>query len=476
MSNNKYNCKICGREFISTASIINHLRGKHQITKKNDAIKKYYDKYLKVSEEGICQVCKSLEKQTRFLSLNLGYNKVHKECGGRYSSIVGAETKKKLRKIECEKFLKENPPERNLCNCGKPKKFLEEKHYGKFTYQQTCGCKSCVNRCLFIKNIESIEKEKVIRLECQWCEKFFDKDENYINHVKKHIPPKSSKKIIEKIYIIYHNIDIPICPICCMNNCIFISWKEGFYIICKKCSNDNCLRLYENKRKVYGDDYMKKLLDKKSKSSSKSLKNFAMTERGKLFYKNLGKHNSKKMIVFNQTPQGKENIRKKAINQSCIMREKIKNGEFTPCITNSWTHRSAIININETIYKFRSTWEAVVYVYYRFIIISIIEYEKIRIQYIDKANKLRNYIVDFIIDDNKLLEVKPIERISDPNEILKIQAGFDYANKNNMSYILCTNDDVYTMYNSIQNSNIQENIKEQIKEQFGYYAKKRHNK
>lgn len=59
------------------------------------------------------------------------------------------------------------------------------------------------------------------------------------------------------------------------------------------------------------------------------------TDKAKDFYKKLGKLNSIKMKEFNQTPQGKANIEKNAIDQSKRMREKIANGEFTPNITNT---------------------------------------------------------------------------------------------------------------------------------------------
>lgn len=87
---------------------------------------------------------------------------------------------------------------------------------------------------------------------------------------------------------------------------------------------------------------------------------------------------------------------------SKILKEKIKNGEFTPNITNSWTRRNIEVQINGIKTKYRSSWEAA------FAMLNpIFQYEKIRIPY--KINgEIKTYIVDFAdFENKKLFEIKP---------------------------------------------------------------------
>ena len=44
---------------------------------------------------------------------------------------------------------------------------------------------------------------------------------------------------------------------------------------------------------------------------------------------------------------------------SNALKEKIKNGNFTPCITNSWSNSKCLYKDK----KFRSTWELMFYFY-----------------------------------------------------------------------------------------------------------------
>lgn len=90
--------------------------------------------------------------------------------------------------------------------------------------------------------------------------------------------------------------------------------------------------------------------------------------------------------------------------QSETMKLKILRGEFTPCITNSWTKwKSKVILSDNSIKKFRSTWDATFWY-----LNQDTKYEKIRIPYFDSENKQHIYIVDFVDEQNKILyEIKP---------------------------------------------------------------------
>ena len=84
------------------------------------------------------------------------------------------------------------------------------------------------------------------------------------------------------------------------------------------------------------------------------------------------------------------------------MKLRISTGEFTPNITNSWSGSKSIIEMDNKIFKYRSSWEAFFH-----LCNQGLEYEKIRIPYIFNEEN-HNYIVDFVdLKNNKLYEIKP---------------------------------------------------------------------
>ena len=113
---------------------------------------------------------------------------------------------------------------------------------------------------------------------------------------------------------------------------------------------------------------------------SNSKKIWFQTEEGKICAKKVGNINSEKMKAFNLTEKGKSNLKSTAEKNSVIMKRKIANGLFVPCITNSWTHWSAFAIINNEERKYRSSWEACFA-----ICNSDLLYEKFRIPYIDES-------------------------------------------------------------------------------------------
>lgn len=91
---------------------------------------------------------------------------------------------------------------------------------------------------------------------------------------------------------------------------------------------------------------------------------------------------------------------------SKIMKEKIKNNEFTPQTNNRFNH-AKILNPKTDI-QYRSSWE---YVFH--LINPSFKFEKTRIVYYDSIKmKNRIYIVDFVDDVKKVLyEIKPKEHL-----------------------------------------------------------------
>lgn len=174
-----------------------------------------------------------------------------------------------------------------------------------------------------------------------------------------------------------------------------------------------------------------KKLESKIKQKN-TFKNFLKTQKGKKYLKKLsetrlGKNNP----YFKQTEETKKQTKQKL---SIILKNKIKNGEFTPQITNSWCHsRIEIHGI-----PFRSCWEAAFY-----ILNPNLKYEKIRIPYIDENGNEKIYITDFV--DNfakKIYEIKPKSVKNNIKNILKEKSAIKWCNDNGYEYI-CISDEYF---------------------------------
>jgi hypothetical protein len=161
----------------------------------------------------------------------------------------------------------------------------------------------------------------------------------------------------------------------------------------------------------------------------KSKSKWVQSEKGKKFYATLGKSNSIRLKKFFNTDDGKKQIRNSAKKQSKILKEKIKNGKFTPNITNSWTHWNATVIIGDKKYKFRSSWEASF-----FVCNKNYKYETLRIPYIDGKGESRTYVGDFYDTENKVLyEIKP--RSVFKKQHIKINGAIQYCQKNDIKFI-----------------------------------------
>jgi hypothetical protein len=131
---------------------------------------------------------------------------------------------------------------------------------------------------------------------------------------------------------------------------------------------------------------------------------------------------------FHKVP---ECVRKRIGSEnSARIKEKIKNGTFTPNITNSWAKSRCLVNINNNILKFRSSWEA-----YFQIINPYLKYEKLRIPYFYNK-EWHNYIVDFIDENQRIIyEIKPISESNNLKNRLKKEAAIRWAHDNQYEYI-----------------------------------------
>lgn len=300
--------------------------------------------------------------------------------------------------------------------CVNCKKVLSQDEYRisnrRENKQLICfGCvKSGGNRyCRKEKTKEEIEQlfEKIknnntlgYKTKSLFSNKIFKNEKLWINDVVRHLDRTALKELVYKYYCYFN--PIPRCAACntplSSNNLIFPTLLK-FENNCNNCIEKN---KYPNNRRSHV--YSEEERQKKSKNLSKGLKAFYATPKGKENAKRIGQINSEKMQEFSKTTHGKEIIRRTAARNSETMKRKIANGEFSPCITNSRTHWTAVSILNGVIKKFRSSWEACFYISN-----PNLEYETVRIPYFNHITQdVRTYIADFFDRvNNTIYEIKP---------------------------------------------------------------------
>jgi len=196
------------------------------------------------------------------------------------------------------------------------------------------------------------------------------------------------------------------------NHCstIYIrKYKSGSY--CKTCCEKKVWLVGKTRDKSIG------------RKISKSKKKWYKTNDGQIFKKYIGKVNSVKMLEFNKTPYGKELILHRAKKQSIIMKNKIIRGEFTPPITNTFTHWDAKIGD----IRFRSSWEACFWVSNQHLLYESTECRT------EKQENGRVYIGDFYDTEHKILyEIKPKSFFL--KQSYKIDALITHCEKNNYKF------------------------------------------
>jgi len=159
-------------------------------------------------------------------------------------------------------------------------------------------------------------------------------------------------------------------------------------------------------------------------------KEFELTERGKMLREKLGNHNSKNLKRRFATPEGREQIKRSAAKHSATLKKKIAAGEWSPCITNTWTHWDAkILDDKGILRKFRSSWEACFFKCNQYL-----EYETLRIKYRTLDGIDRVYVADFYDRDNKILyEIKPSSTFNVQKN--KLDQAINWCIGNNIKFI-----------------------------------------
>jgi hypothetical protein len=133
--------------------------------------------------------------------------------------------------------------------------------------------------------------------------------------------------------------------------------------------------------------------------------------------------------TINRMPAEKR--KKWANNISVRMKKAIREGKFSPCITNSWCHSRRKVVLADKIVNVRSSWEE------KFLLANpTFDYEKTRIPYVDVKGVSRTYIVDFTDKNGNIYEIKPSSKLGECNE--KILAAKKYAEENDVAFIIVT--------------------------------------
>ena len=142
---------------------------------------------------------------------------------------------------------------------------------------------------------------------------------------------------------------------------------------------------------------------------------------------------------------------------SIIMKEKIKNGTFTPNITNSWSRSKISLLINNKEVNYRSSWEAFFH-----LCNTDLEYEKLRIEYEHGGNK-HNYIVDFVDNINKIVyEIKPDRCRTIKLVVVKELVLKNWAELNYYKHIIIGNEWFKTNFSKNIHLLKEQNTKEEI--------------
>jgi hypothetical protein len=165
---------------------------------------------------------------------------------------------------------------------------------------------------------------------------------------------------------------------------------------------------------------------------SKSMKILYSTEKGREILTRKGES----LKNFFKTEKGINQRKKSAELNSISMKNKILNNEFTPNITNRWTHWKAVIEIDGITHKFRSSWEACFW-----FCNQNLKYENFRI-----ISDKRIYITDFF--DEKLgviYEIKPRSRYN--IEIDKMNKIIEYCENNKYKFIWVNEHNIHTFLN-----------------------------
>jgi len=196
---------------------------------------------------------------------------------------------------------------------------------------------------------------------------------------------------------------------------------------CKPCTDN---RVWAKARHIGVEE-----LSRRAKEITDAKLAHYQSERGEVTKSTIGAKNSANMRAWYQTDAGREQIERSRSHNSRVMRDKIRKGDFTPRITNTWTHWTATATVNGEVHRFRSSWEACFWICNQHL-----SYETLRIPYA-KDGEQHTYIADFHDTvTNTLYEIKPRSSFNDQidkmtliiNHCMEVGIKFVWVNEHNI--------------------------------------------
>lgn len=251
------------------------------------------------------------------------------------------------------------------------------KHQRTFTDQETLS---------LVKKYERSNN----KLTSLFTNKVFISNRAWMNDVSIYMDLPSRSKLYAHIAMLDH----PVCnnPACGISLCVK-DYNQKERRMPKYCTNCIVNKVWLSIRPVTTETRQK--ISQRSRA-------FCQTPEGKSQRRQQGLINSTHMKEFHTTEAGALARAKSAEVNSAHMRRKIANG-YTPPFNNRWTHWNAVIIHNGKTYTFRSSWEACFWLSN-----PHMEYEIVRIPYVDENSKARTYIADFFdVATNTVYEIKP---------------------------------------------------------------------
>lgn len=410
-------CRFCGKK----CKFISFFKGYLKIC----SAKNHYNELAKLALET------RFEKRKKYDEFILKNIDIYKNIKFPFIDIYDNKCVKDLHHLKVKSFSKLDilNEERNCIICSK--KYI----FNYFTNnKEYCNRKQC---CSFYHNL--VKKNwlddfkhyinKISISDFIFCKNKKIKIDNFINLLKKY-PKKIVLKYFKNKVIFYKNLILERKQI-----------NHPYSFITNKIIDNDMLAVC----KCCGKKYIK--FDKQIKNCQFHLKQvgaeFSCGSK-KCYFSCI------KYYDFQQNPKLKK-------EKSLLLKNKILNGDFTPCATNSWTHnRSEMCFDNK---KFRSSWELYFYLFNKN---KYLEYEKIRIQYFDSIkNKFRIYIVDFNNSDT-LYEIKPKCHIIDQNFKDKMKFVKKFCKENHYKFKLINEKWFEKNYNPDILNCLDNNIKKKV--------------
>lgn len=415
--------------------------------------------YMRIYNIKSVPKCEYCDSDCIFLSLSKGFSKhCYKEICKRKHFIKGNNSVKNENRILYDKYLKSHSDFYNNVKIPfiDPYDNSEIKSHKQFC-SKSASSLDILNedkKCIFCKRIYTYNKFKYNKCFCKSC---------YKGHNYKYL----------SVYEKYSEIDFDIFKLN-LKRKKFTNRK--LLNLSKKYDNNKLYKLLTDNAIIYNNRYLERST---SKDPFRYLYNNIITKDMYAKCKYCGKYYIKydKVIIDNKLIKVKIGAKYSCNNKECYykciklygysdeqkrkqsisIKKRIKNGEYTPCVTNSWTH-TKIFSLDNI--KFRSSWEFLFYLINRNTM--SLQYEKIRIPYFDnELNKERLYITDFYDPINKVIyEIKPYVLENDVRNIEKTRSATEYAKNNGITFKIINENYFKKYYNkNVIFNYIPENLK-----------------